>query len=97
MKRHTADQIIPKRRPAEADLAQGLTLAHLRQRLAISEPTLHRWPHHYGGHQVRPASSLRYRRRAELGDRCPRPDAAALRWAEDTSGAIDPILTAPGT
>lgn len=30
MKRHTAEEIIPKLRQAEADLAQGLTIAHPR-------------------------------------------------------------------
>ena len=49
MKRHTAEEIIPKLRPAEADLAQGLTIAQVCQRLAISEQTLHRWRNQYGG------------------------------------------------
>ena len=43
MKRHTAEEIIPKLRQAEADLAQGLTIAQVCQRLAISEQTFHRW------------------------------------------------------
>ena len=49
MKRHTAEEVITKLRQAEADLAQGLTLAQLCQRLGVSEPTLHRWRNQYGG------------------------------------------------
>jgi hypothetical protein len=43
MKRHTAEQIIPEPRQAEADLAQGLTIGQVCQKLGISEPTFHRW------------------------------------------------------
>jgi transposase-like protein len=49
VKRHTAEEIIAKLRQAEADLAQGLPLAQVCQRLGVSEPTLHRWRHQYGG------------------------------------------------
>src|ERR1700740_990633 len=49
MKRHTAEEVIAKLRQAEADLAQGLGLAQVCQRLGVSEPTLHRWRHQYGG------------------------------------------------
>jgi putative transposase len=53
------------------------------------------WRQEYN--HVRPHSSLGYRTPAEFGETCPRPDSAALRHAEDTSVAIDPTLTAPGT
>lgn len=53
------------------------------------------WRQEYN--HVRPHSSLGYRTPAEFGEMCPRPDSAALRRAEDTSVAIDPTLTAPGT
>src|SRR5215471_16002077 len=53
------------------------------------------WRQEYN--HVRPHSSLGYRTPAEFGAMCPRPDSAALRRAEDTSVAIDPTLTAPGT
>jgi putative transposase len=46
---------------------------------------------------VRPHSSLGYRTPAEFGEMCPRPDSAALRRDEDTSVAVDPTLTVPGT
>jgi putative transposase len=59
MKRHTAEEIIPKLRQAEADLAQGLTLAQLCQRLPIREQTLHRWRNHYGGLKADEAKRLK--------------------------------------
>ena len=49
MKRHTAEQIIVKLRQADADLAQGLSVAQVCQRLGISEQTLLRWRNQYGG------------------------------------------------
>ena len=49
MKRHTAEEVITKLRQAEADLAQGLSVAQVCQRLGISEQTLHRWRNQYGG------------------------------------------------
>lgn len=49
MTRHTPEQVILKLRQAEADLAQGLTLVQVCQRLGVSEPTLHRWRNQYGG------------------------------------------------
>jgi transposase InsO family protein len=53
------------------------------------------WRQQYN--HVRPHSSLGYRTPAEFGEKCPRPDSAALRRAEDTSITVDPTLTAPGT
>lgn len=49
MKRHTVEEVIAKLRQAEADLAQGLRVAQLCQRLGVSEQTLHRWRNQYGG------------------------------------------------
>ena len=37
MKRHTAEEVIPKLRQAEADLAQGLSVAQVCQKLGVSE------------------------------------------------------------
>jgi putative transposase len=59
MKRHTAEEIIPKLRQAEADLAQDLTIAQVCQRLAISEQTFHRWRNHYGGLKADEAKRLK--------------------------------------
>jgi transposase-like protein len=49
MKRHTAEEVVTKLRQAEVDLAQGLSVAQVCQRLGVREPTLHRWRNQYGG------------------------------------------------
>ena len=59
MKRHTAEEVITKLRQAEADLAQGLSLAQVCQKLGVSEPTLHRWRNQYGGLKADEAKRLR--------------------------------------
>ena len=59
MKRHSAEQIIPKLRQAEADLAQGLTIAQVCQRLAICEQTFHRWRNQYGGMKAEDVKELK--------------------------------------
>ena len=59
MKRHTAEAVITKLRQAEADLAQGASLAQVCQRLGVSEPTLHRWRHQYGGLKADDAKRLK--------------------------------------
>lgn len=59
MKRHSAEEIIIKLRQAEADLAQGLSLGQICQRLAISEQTLHRWRNQYGGLKTDEAKRLK--------------------------------------
>ncbi len=48
-KRHTSEQIIRKLRQAEVELAGGLTVGQVCQKLGISEQTLHRWRQRYGG------------------------------------------------
>ena len=58
-KRHTPEQVIQKLREAEADLANGLTLAQVCQKLAISEQTLHRWRNQYGGLKADEARRLK--------------------------------------
>lgn len=59
MKRHTAEQIIPKLRQAEVDLASGLTIGQVCQKLGISEPTFHRWRQQYGGLKADDAKRLK--------------------------------------
>jgi putative transposase len=49
MKKHTPEQVITKLRQAEAELAQGSSIAAVCQKLAVSEQTLHRWRNQYGG------------------------------------------------
>jgi putative transposase len=48
-KRHTPEQVIGLLRQAEVDLGSGLSVAAVCQKLAISEPTFHRWRNQYGG------------------------------------------------
>jgi len=59
MKRHTAEEIIPKLRQAETDLGQGLTIGQVCQKLGISEPTFHRWRQQYGGLKADEAKRLK--------------------------------------
>jgi transposase-like protein len=59
VKRHTAEEIIIKLRQAEADLAQGLSVAQICQRLGVCEQTLHRWRNQYGGLKQDEAKRLR--------------------------------------
>ena len=58
-KRHTPEQVIPKLRQAEADLATGLSIGQVCQKLSISEPTYHRWQARYGGLKSNDAKRLR--------------------------------------
>jgi putative transposase len=59
MKRHTPEQVITKLRQADADLAQGLGMAQVCQKLGVSEPTLHRWRNQYGGMKADEAKRLK--------------------------------------
>jgi putative transposase len=59
MKKHTPDQIIPKLRAAEIDLANGMTIGQVCQKLAISENTFHRWRQQYGGMKAEDAKRLK--------------------------------------
>lgn len=61
MKRHTAEEVVAKLRQAEADLAQGLNIAQVCQRLGVSEQTLHRWRNQYGGLKQDEAKRLKER------------------------------------
>ena len=58
-KRHTPEQIIRKLREVEADLADGATVAHVCQKLGVSEPTFHRWRMQYGGMKADDAKRLK--------------------------------------
>src|SRR4051812_42704509 len=58
MKRHTPEEVIAKLRQAEADLAQGVNIAQVCQRLGVSEQTLHRWRNQYGGLKLDEARRL---------------------------------------
>lgn len=47
-KRHTPEQIVRKVRAAEIDLASGMTVGQVCQKLGVSEPTFCRWRQQYG-------------------------------------------------
>ena len=49
MKKHTPEQVITKLRTAEVELASGLTVGQVCQKLGVSEQTFHRWRNQYGG------------------------------------------------
>ena len=59
MKKYAPEQIITKLRAAEVDLAAGLTIGQVCQKLAISEATFHRWRLHYGGMKAEDAKRLK--------------------------------------
>ena len=59
MRRHTAEEVITLLRQAEADLAQGLSVAQVCQKLGVSEQTLHRWRNQYGGLKADAAKRLK--------------------------------------
>jgi putative transposase len=48
-KRHQPTQIITMLRSAEAELAAGVSIGQICQKLSVSEATFHRWRHQYGG------------------------------------------------
>jgi len=58
-KRHTPEQIIAKLREADAMLGTGVTMGQVCQKLAVSEPTFHRWRHQYGGMKANEAKRLK--------------------------------------
>ena len=58
-KKHSPEQIIAKLREAEAELNGGATIAAVCQKLAISEPTFHRWRQQYGGMKADAAKKLK--------------------------------------
>lgn len=51
-KRFGAEQIIPKLREAEVDLAKGLTVAQACKKIGVTEQTYYRWRKEYGGIRV---------------------------------------------
>jgi putative transposase len=57
--RHTPEQIVTKLREADAMLAAGRSVAQVVQALGVSEATLHRWRHQYGGMKADEARRLK--------------------------------------
>ena len=58
-KRFTAEQIIPKLREAEVELAKGRTVAQVVKRLGVTEQTYYRWRKEYGGLRMDQAKRLK--------------------------------------
>ena len=58
-KRLMAEQIIPKLREAEVELAKGRTVAQVVKRLGVTEQTYYRWRKEYGGLRMDQAKRLK--------------------------------------
>ena len=58
-KRHTPGQIVQKLREADRLLNAGRSIGQVIQALEISEATLHRWRHQYGGMKSSDAKRLK--------------------------------------
>ena len=58
-RRHTPEQIIRKLRDADVDLANGLTVGEVCQKLGVSENTYYRWRNQYGGMKADEARRLK--------------------------------------
>ena len=59
MKRHTAEQIIPKLREAEVEIARGATVAAAAKKIGVTEQTFYRWKKEYGGLKMDQAKRLK--------------------------------------
>ena len=58
-KKHKPEQIIALLRDAQADLAAGLSIAQVCQKLGVSEQTYHRWKSQYGGMKAESMKELK--------------------------------------
>ena len=58
-KRLKAEQIIPKLREAEVDLAKGRSVAQVVKKLGVTEQTYYRWRKEYGGLRMDQAKRLK--------------------------------------
>ena len=58
-KRHGAEQIIPKLREAEVELARGLKVPEVCRKLGVTEQTYYRWRKKYGGLRMAQAKQLK--------------------------------------
>ena len=58
-KRQTPEQIIPKLREAEVELAKGATVGVVCKKLGITEQTYYRWRKEYGGLRMDQAKRLK--------------------------------------
>lgn len=58
-KRMGAEQIIPKLREAEVDLANGQTVVQVCKKIGVTEQTYYRWRKEYGGLRMDQAKRLK--------------------------------------
>jgi transposase-like protein len=58
-RRFGAEQIIPKLREAEVDLAKGLTVAQACKKIGVTEQTYCRWRKEYGGIRIDQAKRMK--------------------------------------
>tara|TARA_B100001013_G_scaffold341337_1_gene265720 strand:+ start:121 stop:399 length:279 start_codon:yes stop_codon:yes gene_type:complete len=58
-RRNKPEQIIPKLREAEVELAKGLTVAEVARKLGITEQTYYRWRKEYGSLTMQQARRLK--------------------------------------
>lgn len=58
-KRQTPEQIIPKLREAEVELAKGATVGLVCKKLGVTEQTYYRWRKEYGGLRMDQAKRLK--------------------------------------
>ena len=58
-KRHGAEQIIPKLREAEVELARALKVPQVCKKLEVTEQTYYRWRKKYGGLRMDQAKRLK--------------------------------------
>jgi len=58
-KRHKPEEVVAKVREAEVEMGKGVPVDEVCRKLGISEATLFRWRHRYGGLSTPEAKRLR--------------------------------------
>jgi transposase-like protein len=58
-KKHTAEEIIPKLRAAELEIAKGRAAAEAAKKIGVTEQTYYRWRKEYGGLRTDQAKRLK--------------------------------------
>jgi putative transposase len=58
-KKHTAEEVIPKLRVAELEIAKGRTAAEAAKKIGVTEQTYYRWRKEYGGLRTDQAKRLK--------------------------------------
>ncbi len=59
VKKHSAEEIIPKLRAAELEIAKGRTTAEAAKKIGVTEQTYYRWRKEYGGLRTDQAKRLK--------------------------------------